>query len=317
MAILSFALLLSGCGPGPVVQIDAGKDYVCARFERGDTECVNHDVAGGPLTFLRPEHAWYQLATPDSKLVSMSTHYRHFCGLDREGAIHCAGQPDFYEPVPVGSYDAVTAGTYSTCALERRGDATCWGTSFYDPSKDYYKGSDLEPPAGPFVHLYSHQNGYCGMRPDGTMSCWGHDSMGPASPPEGVSFSMIVADNSNTYCGTTSEGSVTCWGLEESAPHFQDFLNDSMPFEDAALGFEAGCVLRDDGEVRCRSLPGEDPDEYQPPAGVRFRQITAGYRFFCGLAEEPVEGRQVLCWGCRWDDPGVDAGMSVCEQPSW
>ena len=307
----------TGCGPGPVVEIDAGKDYVCARFERGDTACHNYDAAGGPDQW-EDSWEWPSLDTPDARLTAISTQYVHLCGLDENGGVQCSGRKEFYDPVPAGRFSAVTAGSYSTCALDEAGHARCWGTSFYDSSKEFYNGSDLEPPPGPFRQLLDHDNGYCGLRPEGTLTCWGNNYYGPASPPDEVVFSDVFPSGSQVYCGLTAGGSSLCWGHADQAPNYQIVLSGLSPYHRASLGKEAACVLRDGGEVSCASLPGQDPLEYRPPAGVSFLQITAGFRFFCGLTDKPVDGHRVLCWGCRWDDEGVDPALpGQCVPPPW
>lgn len=309
--------LATGCGPGPVVEIDAGKDYVCARFERGDSACHNYDAAGGPDQW-EGSWQWPSLETPQARLVSMSTQYVHLCGLDEGGSVHCTGRKEFYDPVPTGTFTEVTAGSYSTCALDPAGQAHCWGTSFFEDAKQYYKGSDMDPPPGPFRHLFPHDNGYCGLRMDGTLSCWGYNQFGTASPPEAEAFSEVYPSGSLVYCGRSTSGEVLCWGYQSEAPGFQTTLLSLTPFSDAVLGREAACVLREGGEAACATLPDQDPMEYLPPAGVSFLQITAGYRFFCGLTDKPVDGHRVLCWGCRWDDEGVDPALpGQCVPPPW
>ena len=50
----------------------------------------------------------------------------------------------------------------------------------------------------------------CGVRPDGTVECWGKDFDGQSSPPGG-SFSSISARGFHT-CGVRLDGTVECWG---------------------------------------------------------------------------------------------------------
>ncbi len=51
----------------------------------------------------------------------------------------------------------------------------------------------------------------CALRPDGTAICWGSDSSGQSSPPEGESFVSISSGAYHT-CALRSDGSAVCWG---------------------------------------------------------------------------------------------------------
>lgn len=310
--------LSMACGRGEVVELDAGKDFVCVRFARGQTECHNYDMSEGPDAAELDHAEWPSLETPSERLTSISTRYIHMCGLDRAGSVRCAGRDEFFTPIPAGSFVEVKSGNYSTCALDAQGEAHCWGLSFYEEWKPWYKGSDLLPPAGPFQHLHPHDNGWCGHRRDGTVSCWGHDGQGAASPP-GDALQWFSGDGGKLYCGITEAGQVSCWGNETDAPVAQAWLSTQLPFEAISLSYRSLCVLREGGQVACRSLGGNDPDsEWTPPAGVLFQQIEPGLNFHCGLSseDEAVDGHRVLCWGCRWDDLEYD-GPARCVPPPW
>ena len=50
----------------------------------------------------------------------------------------------------------------------------------------------------------------CGVRTDGSVACWGLDSFGEATPPEGE-FVSVSAGWRHT-CGVRTDGAAACWG---------------------------------------------------------------------------------------------------------
>jgi Regulator of chromosome condensation (RCC1) repeat len=50
----------------------------------------------------------------------------------------------------------------------------------------------------------------CGVRPDGSVTCWGADNYGEATPPAGTFVSLDAGDFHT--CGMRADLSVTCWG---------------------------------------------------------------------------------------------------------
>ena len=50
-----------------------------------------------------------------------------------------------------------------------------------------------------------------GLRSDGSVTCWGDNWAGQATPPGG-SFTQVSAGGGHS-CGLRSDGSVICWGI--------------------------------------------------------------------------------------------------------
>ncbi|HCO02350.1 MAG TPA: hypothetical protein DIT48_03090, partial [Actinobacteria bacterium] len=50
----------------------------------------------------------------------------------------------------------------------------------------------------------------CGIRTDGTVTCWGSNEYGQLSSPSGT-FTQISAGNWHT-CGLRTDGTLACWG---------------------------------------------------------------------------------------------------------
>ena len=104
------------------------------------------------------------------------------CALRYDGAIFCFSYPPEKVLPPPAEADFVNlALTYvyeNACALRNNHTVTCW------------KGmSDAQPleatPAGTFTSLAGTRQAMCGIRTDGTTTCWGTPGRDPLVPPDG------------------------------------------------------------------------------------------------------------------------------------
>ena len=71
---------------------------------------------------------------------------------------------------------------------------------------------EASPPDGSFTSVSAGGSRTCGVRPNGSVACWGNQ----ASPPDD-SFISISAGLSLT-CGVRIDRSVVCWGDDELWP---------------------------------------------------------------------------------------------------
>ena len=83
----------------------------------------------------------------------------------------------------------------------------------------------------------------CGLRTDGTVTCWGNER-GPESAPAGV-FAALSAGGWQS-CGLRPDGVIGCWGSAGAEVH---------PFDGTFSAVSAGpgiwCGLRTDSTVAC------------------------------------------------------------------
>jgi hypothetical protein len=127
------------------------------------------------------------------------------------------------------------------------------------------------------------QNHSCGVRPSGSIACWGDDSAGEASPPAaGV---QTVAAQFDLSCNLLASGEIDCFGGDGYS-----LEPASGQFTDLALGYYNACGVRTSGEVDCW---GDDVfGESSPPLGA-FTSVSTMLHHSCGVR---VNG-EVACWG--------------------
>jgi hypothetical protein len=155
-------------------------------------------------------------------------------------------------------------------------------------------------PAGRFIDVSGFQY-YCGIRSDGTLTCWGtYRSDGVTDEPPPGTFTQLVVTN-GFGCALRTDSETVCWGGEtkswESVPHFTPFPGG--PFTQLAADGGWACGLRPDGSIACwGELFG-----FVPPEG-QFIQVTVGgtsvvyppdyaSAYFCALRADGI----AVCWG--------------------
>lgn len=128
----------------------------------------------------------------------------------------------------------------------------------------------------------------CGLRTDGTATCWGSDDPLDASllAVPAHAFSAVSAGGSHSCGVRADDGAVVCWGKGD--PSRLDA--PAGAFVAVTVGNLHSCGLRADGTVLCW---GGNPDgQSDAPAGS-FAQIDAGNRHSCGVRADQT----VACWG--------------------
>lgn len=164
-----------------------------------------------------------------------------------------------------------------------------WGTY----TVDHFDGQAI-PPTGQFVQLSAGPANTCGIREDGTATCWGDDYWGQSTAPPG-NFKVLVNGPEHT-CGIQSDDSVICWGMDfdgqASAPPGE--------FRELSIGSMHTCGIRPNDSIVCWG--NNDWSQASAPAGA-FARVEATYFFSCALRAGDY---QLQCWGfgCP-NQPGV------------
>jgi len=140
----------------------------------------------------------------------------------------------------------------------------------------------------------------CGIRDDGTVTCWGYyDDYGEATPPAGT-FARVSAGADHT-CGIRTSGEVECWGRGKTIELHQypgggvecvecgQSMAPPGRFLEIAAGDAVTCGLRPDLTIECwgANMYGET----EPPCG-QFVQMSAAQSHACAVG---VDAR-ISCW---------------------
>ena len=260
-----------------VTGLDAGETYyflVIAGQEQADgTTLWSQWSNWGQATL----HATAPASPASAATNSISSGYRHTCGLRINGTAVCWGNNRSGQATaPAGeTFAAISSGSDHTCGLRADGVAVCWG----------YR--QVRPPAGAtFAAISSGDYHTCGLRADGSAVCWGSNSRRQARPPAGATFAAISSGGSHT-CGLRADGSAVCWGSD----YFRQARPPGETFAAISSGSVHTCGLRVDGSAVCW---GDDfRGQATAPAGETFAAISSGSGHTCGLR---VDGSAV-CWG--------------------
>ena len=181
-------------------------------------------------------------------------------------------------------------------------------------------GQAIPPQNERFVWISAGAAHTCGLRPDGTAVCWGHNGDGRASPPRDERFTSISAGSLHT-CGVTVDDRAVCWGNNE---HGQSDAPGSA-FVSVAAGGIHTCGVRTDGTAMCwgRQITyydGRSSENVYPPSD-KFVSIHANHNntptggtpsgsigaAACGLRPDGA----IMCWGNTSIDPPTGRFVSI------
>jgi alpha-tubulin suppressor-like RCC1 family protein len=207
-------------------QISSGQAHVCGRALDGKIDCWGwngYGVATPPtdagftavtsgathacaLTWDGKARCWGNPAAnrtspPSTVFSELSAGWDHTCGRSAAGDVSCWGvNSSGQTSSPAGVlFSSISAGGVFTCGiLSSDGSLQCWGSIAAPPSGTGYKSLD----AG-----YAHA---CAIRSDDSLVCWGSNSSGQSSPPDGA-FSQVSAGFDHT-CAIRTDGFMQCWG---------------------------------------------------------------------------------------------------------
>ncbi|WP_419917781.1 RCC1 domain-containing protein [Candidatus Poriferisocius sp.] len=203
------------------------------------------------LSILAPQPTLTPQSNPTTALALGSN---HGCQVRTDNTITCWGNNEYGKANPPdGKYTAVAAHSNYTCGLRTDNIITCWGRY-----KDYYSGGfryrstegykyykNAFAPEGKYTALAAGWSHACGLRTDGTITCWGYSSDGQTNAPHGE-FTAITGGEYHA-CGLRTDGTITCWGSNEygetNAPHGE--------FTALAAGGNQSCGLRTDYTLTC------------------------------------------------------------------
>jgi len=262
--------VLSYPAPLRFASLSAGEYTTCGLTAGGEAYCWGMG-RNGELGAAHP--------TDRCENVISDTHGIHFWQVFRCSPV----------PVPVATalrFAALSVGNSHVCGMTPAGAVYCWGDNYAGTLGGGTTGGRSATPvrvAGGVVFrsISAGQGTTCGVSTTNEGYCWGSNSSGalgngttvdssvPMPVAGGLSFTRIELGFAHA-CGLTTGGAAYCWGRNVAGE----------------LGIEGRaevCPVN----VECSTRP------VQVSGGHRFREISAGASFSCGLASDD----RAYCWG--------------------
>lgn len=306
--------------PGTTTRASAGSDDVeneapllFSSISFGGIHACGLQVDG--LVICWGANEFRQATPPAGRFVSVSVGYLHSCGVKVDRDIVCWGDSRFGAlSAPDGSFQSVSARGRQTCGMETDGTIQCWGErptrdprlpeSLFTPVSYYFEdicvaemggtiicheSDEHGPPEGKYVSISGDPDLGCGVKPDGTATCWGeHPDIHVPIPQGGF---RSVSAGLGYACGVKTSGSLVCWGITRRV-NLPEGLFDTVVIDTVVIGGRRSCAVMTNGTAACWDLLTGRISE---PAG-HFASVSVGdgpYIFGCGLQTDGT----VACWG--------------------
>jgi hypothetical protein len=143
--------------------------------------------------------------------------------------------------------------------------------------------------------------GTCGLDSMGRIHCWG---LSPKSwtIPQGTFASLH--GSVEAVCALRSDATAACFAQPLGIVDLS-FVPQQRAFAQLALGLGAACWTDETGSPSCAW--GTPPYALPAPNGERFRRISVGVQFACGIRQD---NGGILCWG----SPGSVEACSFAPQ---
>ena len=130
-------------------------------------------------------------------------------------------------------------------------------------------------PTGQFSAVTASYQHSCGLRTDGTITCWGGENFyGEATAPAGQ-FSAVTAGGSHS-CGLRTDGTITCWGNNYDRAERPRRPGSSPPSPPARGRIRAGCAPTAPSPAGAPTTTGTG--QATAPAG-QYSAVSAGDSF--------------------------------------
>lgn len=303
-----------------MIAIAAGGSRTCALLTGGTAACW-----GGTVSFSAKALTATGLAGATAIVVGGRS---KACALIADGTVKCwnAGNEEAAVAVPgLTGATALSAGPAHTCALQTGGTVACWGGNGAGELGDgTTKSSDTPVPVMGVTTAISiaaggdaaagDLEGYtCAALADGTVACWGDNSLDQLGMGSGTSSSHVLvptvvpgvagatavysSSGGNNTCAVVSGGAVECWGKQPTV-----VPGVTAPAR-LAVGDDHACAVLADTTVACwggnssgQLGNGTEKASATPVAvpgltGVMGLAAASGYS--CAL----LAGGAVECWG--------------------
>ena len=218
--------------------VSTGLAHTCATSTAGALSCwganTKGEVPGSSSLSVTTPYAVTAPTTTGAVWSAVSTGDRETCATPTLGPIVCWGLRSDTATLPqrvgaVGGWSSVDAGNRHTCAINADNALYCWGTNLNGqlgdgskisrilPSREATSGSDWES-------VSAGENSTCAIRADGSLYCFGLNSLGQLGTGTTTSSSRPVQESSGRpdwtkvsvgtthACAVNQDHELFCWG---------------------------------------------------------------------------------------------------------
>ena len=291
-----------------VKELALGYGHSCALLDDKSVKCWGTNEVGQLGQAAETVSSAYPVVVPLESgfgVSALDAGYGHTCAANESGQVRCWGWNVYgqvgsatagrfsatpVEIIGLSDVKALSLGEAHTCALQKNGDAKCWGNNslgqFGNGVEAVNRGYQLTPST--VVELDTVQSvasGYlfsCALLEEGTAKCWGNNEfnqLGNQSATSSQRFPSFIETNTGApfaaisqlalgyshACALSEAGTVHCWGDNDMGQ----------------LGI---------GNTTASATPKQISTTYLP-SGVL--SIAAGHAHNCAV----ISGGGVKCWG--------------------
>ena len=164
--------------------------------------------------------------------------------------------------------------------------------SFRTPEETWTVSTRSAQAGATYQSVFTGGHHSCGVRTDGTVTCWGDNRYGESDAPPG-SFTSLSLGNDHS-CGVRTDGTVTCWGGSRAGGS-NNILQKYVPpgsFTSVSTEHYFACGLRTDGTVTCWHWGFTERWYSDAPSGS-FTSLSLHGSHACWLRTDGT----VTCWG--------------------
>lgn len=285
--------------------ISSGGGHTCAILDNGSVSCWGHGEYG---QLGNGGTANQNSPTLTSSLglgrtaVAISSGKEHTCAILDNGSVSCwgrglygrlgnGGTMDQTTPTltnslgPGRTAEAISSGSFHTCAILDNGSVSCWGLGGYGMMGNGGTAGQQHSPMltsslGPgrtAVAISSGKEHTCAILDNGSVSCWGrgfngvlgdggttdHTTPTPISSLGPGRTAVALSSGLNHICAILDNGSVSCWGFGYygqlgsggTSNLYSPTQTHTLGFNRTAVAISSGgyhtCVVLDNGSVSC------------------------------------------------------------------
>lgn len=283
---------------GTFTQVSAGWTFACALGTDHAVRCWGDGLAGSfrdpTREITRIAAIWGPSVDVRGVFVLDERGEVRACSFGGAGGVTC-GEPVEYRTQP-GRVTDIAATERFVYAIDAAG-LTAWsGDDFHHRTGEA---------GGRFRAIDAGGASLCGLRPEGTLLCWGVEWREPAP---GQRFAQLSVGGIG-LCALTAEGALSCWGRE-----LEPLTTPGGAFTAVSVGRMHTCAIDGAGAIHCwgrdegghGSPPGEPEhleNRYVAVERLELRSLPAGGE---------VIGVLPLGERCRTREPGAAAPLWVC-----